>query len=170
MASDAGRSEYMRLWRLRNRERIKQYQREYFPKWYLKNKERKRDYDRSRMNRTDIRKKAYEASQRWGSRNRDRRRSYYRKWSKNNPAITAANNAKRRQRILATIDRAAQLQIRKVYARAAELRQWFNVVVDHIIPLAAGGQHLPSNLQIIYRTENEKKYAKLAYKPRVIFK
>lgn len=59
--------------------------------------------------------------------------------------------------------------INKIYARATELRQWFDVVVDHIIPLAKGGAHEPDNLQIIYRLDNLKKHAQLTFQPRVIF-
>jgi hypothetical protein len=59
--------------------------------------------------------------------------------------------------------------IAKIYKRAGVLRQWFDVVVDHIIPLAKGGAHAPGNLQIIYRLENLHKNASLGYKPKVIF-
>ncbi len=59
--------------------------------------------------------------------------------------------------------------IAKIYKRAGVLRQWFDVVVDHIIPLAKGGAHAPGNLQIIYRLENLHKNASLTCKPKVIF-
>jgi len=59
--------------------------------------------------------------------------------------------------------------IRKIYDRAAELRQWFDVEVDHIIPMAKGGAHTPENLQIIYAFENHRKRNSLTYKPKVIF-
>jgi 5-methylcytosine-specific restriction endonuclease McrA len=61
------------------------------------------------------------------------------------------------------------VEIRKVYDRRAWWGQWFDVVVDHIIPFARGGTHEASNLQIIYRRENELKWTKSDYKPRVIF-
>jgi len=59
--------------------------------------------------------------------------------------------------------------IAKIYTRARELRQWFNVVVDHIVPLSKGGAHSVENLQIIYATENLQKNARLNYVPKVIF-
>jgi 5-methylcytosine-specific restriction endonuclease McrA len=60
-------------------------------------------------------------------------------------------------------------EMRKIYQRCRVLRQWFNVVVDHKIPLAKGGAHSAENLQIIYAHENARKHARLNYKPRVIF-
>ena len=56
-----------------------------------------------------------------------------------------------------------------IYARAAELRQWFMVVVDHIRPLCRGGLHSAENLQIIYDSENARKGSRLDYTPSVIF-
>lgn len=56
-----------------------------------------------------------------------------------------------------------------IYERAKELRRWFNVVVDHIIPLAKGGRHEVGNLQIIYRSENARKSSSLSFRPSVIF-
>jgi 5-methylcytosine-specific restriction endonuclease McrA len=59
--------------------------------------------------------------------------------------------------------------ILKIYHRAQQLRQWFEVVVDHIIPLAKGGAHAAANLQIIYAYENQRKGDRLKYEPAVIF-
>lgn len=60
-------------------------------------------------------------------------------------------------------------EIAKVYERRSWWGQWFDVVVDHIIPLACGGTHEAKNLQIIYRFENSRKFQSLNYKPRIIF-
>lgn len=59
--------------------------------------------------------------------------------------------------------------IHKIYERCHWWKQWFDVVVDHVISLARGGTHEAKNLQIIYRFENEKKGARQDYKPRVVF-
>lgn len=59
--------------------------------------------------------------------------------------------------------------IAQVYARAKELRQWFDVVVDHRLPLSKGGPHSSDNLQIIYRKENSSKGNRLDYVPSVVF-
>jgi 5-methylcytosine-specific restriction endonuclease McrA len=78
------------------------------------------------------------------------------------------NEAKRRARTrAATIGDLTDIQ--KIYDRCNELRQWFKVVVDHIIPLALGGAHEASNLQIIYGFENARKGIRPDYKPKVIF-
>lgn len=60
-------------------------------------------------------------------------------------------------------------EIAKVYERCAWWKRWFDVEVDHIIPLARNGAHVAKNLQIIYQFENRRKHSKLDYKPRVIF-
>jgi HNH endonuclease. len=52
----------------------------------------------------------------------------------------------------------------KVYAQCRWWKKWFNVEVDHIIPLARGGSHSAENLQIIFTSENRRKRASLAYK------
>lgn len=66
-------------------------------------------------------------------------------------------------------DRDVHIALAAVYARPRELRQWFDVVVDHIIPLAKGGAHAASNLQIIYRKDNGRKGVRLDYIPAVVF-
>jgi 5-methylcytosine-specific restriction endonuclease McrA len=60
-------------------------------------------------------------------------------------------------------------KITAIYRRCQELRQWFSVVVDHIIPLSRGGMHEAANLQIIYDFENSRKHTNINYKPKVIF-
>jgi hypothetical protein len=80
-----------------------------------------------------------------------------------------ANEALRRARKMAAITSGLKKAITKIYARAAELRQWFDVVVDHKIPLARGGSHSPDNLQIIYAKENARKGTRLDYVPSVVF-
>lgn len=86
------------------------------------------------------------------------------------PHVNSLHCATRRTRTLVFKPNPRQQnQIQKIYLRAAELRQWFDVVVDHAIPLAKGGLHHPNNLQIIYDHENRKKGCRLDFKPSVIF-
>jgi 5-methylcytosine-specific restriction endonuclease McrA len=92
-----------------------------------------------------------------------------RKWRKTHRHIVAALIGARRAKAAATLTPRNKIRITKIYRRAAELRQWFDVVVDHIIPIAKGGKHHPDNLQIIYKRENQIKGARLDYLPTVIF-
>jgi 5-methylcytosine-specific restriction endonuclease McrA len=80
-------------------------------------------------------------------------------------SVKAALQAKRRAHFVGRMSPA----IHKIYARATELRQWFDVVVDHIVPLSKGGLHLPENLQLIYRSENNRKHNSDSYQPTVVF-
>jgi hypothetical protein len=99
-------------------------------------------------------------------------RTQVQEWKKANPdrvkVLRNKGNGIRRAR-----ERAATIgdliDIHKIYERCNWWKQWFDVVVDHAISLARGGTHEAKNLQIIYRFENEKKGARLDYKPRVIF-
>jgi 5-methylcytosine-specific restriction endonuclease McrA len=104
----------------------------------------------------------------WVSRNRKKVATQSRLWAKNNPEKIYARNARQR-----AVKRKATCgdknKIAKIYKRALTLRRWFDVVVDHIIPLSKGGPHSPENLQIIYAKENALKGIRLDYKPRVIF-
>jgi 5-methylcytosine-specific restriction endonuclease McrA len=104
----------------------------------------------------------------WEARNPERVRRTKKRWRRTYQAIQTAINATRRAKkfVKNASDSAA---IRKIYARCQELRQWFDVVVDHRIPLCRGGVHDPSNLQIIYRSDNLKKGSSLTYVPSVIF-
>lgn len=105
-------------------------------------------------------------------RNFVRRRSYMRYYLQRNKVRLRHFKAEARRKRVAIQNAATigdTLAIRSVYARAAYLRKWFNVVVDHIHPLIKGGAHAASNLQIIYALENSLKGAKLNYQPSIIF-
>jgi len=54
--------------------------------------------------------------------------------------------------------------IQKIYSQRDRLNQAAGFIeyhVDHIIPLAKGGQHHPGNLQVISANENVRKGAKV---------
>jgi 5-methylcytosine-specific restriction endonuclease McrA len=77
----------------------------------------------------------------------------------------AVRNAKRRIGFIRNAP-----AIWEIYAQAEQWRQWgFDVVVDHVKPLAKGGLHNAGNLQILYRTENREKSVTFPWKARVVF-
>lgn len=114
------------------------------------------------------RARALLAMKAWERENRDRKLAQNSRWGRNNPEKRRASNAKRRALQLgSTVGDISSIS--KIYERAHVLRRWFDVVVDHIIPLCRGGRHSPDNLQIIYRAENGIKGSSLTYKPQIIF-
>ncbi len=86
---------------------------------------------------------------------------------KHRPKLQAKWSKRRAMQRAATIGDLTE--IAKIYEAAKWWRQWFDVQVDHIIPLARGGAHEASNLRVIYGYENRRKQATGTYKPRVIF-
>lgn len=117
----------------------------------LRHREKIREYKRENYQKNAEKIKAKVS--RWYYANQDRAKAYH--------AIQKA-----RERCATIGDLTA---IAKVYERCVWWRQWFDVVVDHIVPFAKSGSHEASNLQIIYASENLHKHAKLNYKPKVVF-
>lgn len=85
------------------------------------------------------------------------------------PDVQRASEASYRARRHRVCIAGNKKEIRQIYSRAKYFRQWFDVSVDHIIPMVKGGLHAPNNLQIIYRSENVRKRDSLNFTPSVIF-
>jgi hypothetical protein len=133
--------EASRLWHKQN----KRYRPESYFAWREANKERIREYQKQ-----------------WKIDNRDRFLSRLRDWQKRNHHKLICSNAARKAKTRGG-------DCSSIYRRCRELRKYFDVVVDHIMPLSKGGSHIPSNLQIIYAFENAIKSARTDYRPKVIF-
>jgi hypothetical protein len=149
--------------------------------WRAKNIEMVREKGReyARMIRVRCPEKKRASAKKSYAKNRE----YYRdKYKRNRDRLRVLNHAARKANWPRFLARAAArrarlrlvtvgdlTEISKVYARCAVLRKWFDVCVDHIVPIAKGGTHEPSNLQIIYSLENCEKRDRMDYKPRVIF-
>lgn len=106
------------------------------------------------------------------AKHKDKINEYKRKWRQTAAGKQEAykTNCTRRARKLKAVPENVDLgAIARVYTRAAELRRWFAIEVDHIIPLSRGGLHEASNLQIIYKIDNMKKHNSLGFVPSVIF-
>ncbi len=158
MYAENKNARWMRKWRAAHPEESRERGR----KWRIDNPERAKEMDRrSRENNRD-RRVAY--TTKWNANNPDKRSVYKKKWESDNPGYHVARDAK--QRLVTVGDLTA---IAKVYERAKWWRRWFDVAVDHIIPLSRSGTHEANNLQIIYTFENCRKGARLDYKPRVVF-
>lgn len=170
--------ERSRQWRKDNPVKLKEQTR----KWYVENadktKRRSRDWSVNHPGRfKEIRSGVYrrwynnnpDYHRKWRLKNKEKLEANRREWEKNNRGKLAYKASRRRaikrQRSVAGESKL----ILRIYKRAEQLRRWFNVCVDHITPLSRGGSHIPSNLQIIYRWDNERKGSKLDYQPRVVF-
>ncbi len=155
---------FKRRWRLDNPDKVRAMK----ARHYL----RHRDQIRARVKAwaTRNKDKVRERSRRRRREQLDQVRFWARRWAAKNAHKLLAYCNKRRAIIERPLTPRQKLAIDRVYARAAVLRRWFNVVVDHVVPLARGGEHLASNLQIIYAKENERKNARTDYKPSVIFR
>lgn len=85
------------------------------------------------------------------------KRAHIKEWRKNNAGKVRHYQAQRR-----AATKTDDPRIEAIYFIAAWLRdQGDNVHVDHIIPLARGGEHVYDNLQILPAEENLSKGAKL---------
>jgi 5-methylcytosine-specific restriction endonuclease McrA len=141
------RGMYNRLWRYANHDSYKTRMRTWEATWRKNNPDKVRD--KNTKWRVENRQKSRDASRAWALRNKDRRCAY----QMARKAKTKTNDA----------------AVFKIYKKAQELRQWFDVQVDHVVPLSKGGSHTAENLQIIYAFENLMKSNNDNYRPRVIF-
>jgi 5-methylcytosine-specific restriction endonuclease McrA len=136
-------------------------------KWYKRNKMLMWMYRRLYNLSHVIEKREYSRTYRLSNLEACKKRE--KRWRKQNPGAVAEWDMTRIARLKYGAIATNRIAIRKIYARAAQLRQWFDVVVDHKIPLSKGGEHEPSNLQIIYAFENLRKHARSDYVPSVSF-
>jgi len=83
-------------------------------------------------------------------------------WYRQNPDKACAKAAKRRhikQGQLVFLTQDEKFQVEMLYKKARELGEDWQV--DHIIPVSRGGTWHPDNLQIVLKSYNLKKHAKL---------
>jgi len=92
---------------------------------------------------------------------REALKRYYR--SEKGRASHNSNFAKRKQRMKCNLTKEERQAIRLIYEECQRISKETGIPhhVDHIIPLALGGLHHPSNLQILTAKENMKKGCKL---------
>jgi len=107
------------------------------------------------------------------SRNKEKRRKYSEEWKKKNPAKTTAQEGRHRalrlKRVPPWLTKEQKKQIQSFYILAREMNKTGNpddpFQVDHIVPLRGkevSGLHVPWNLQILLKSENDKKSNKVS--------
>lgn len=182
------RNESLTIWREKNREKLREYQRQYMQRRRLKDmeqtrligraqakKRREKNPDAVRAYNREFYKKKKEKSpekvrlqntiQR--ERHRENIREISRRWAANNPAKKHASVVARRAAMLSAIppwvDKSALVTI---YEHCRKITHETGVQhhVDHIIPLRSKivcGLHVPWNLQVIPAIENARKSNKM---------
>ena len=158
------KSEYDKIYRLKNLEKI----REKSALIRAKNKAKKREYDK--QYRAKRKEQLAVSKQQYYLRNKGKIRDYYKVWAKDNKEIVQANvtkgNIKRKRRHVTWLSAEHRMQVRQIYRTAVELTKSTGIKhhVDHIIPLCGktvSGLHVPWNLQVITAKENMNKKNKL---------
>lgn len=166
---------HRRAFLARHPERAKDIDRRY----RLRNIERIRARGRARVRNVDV-KKAREAAKRWKLRNPERAkelrrlrrlariehfRAMDREYAKRNPLVTRAKNAARAARKKGAEGRYSADDVNALFKAqkgkcAYCKRKLKSFHVDHIVPLARGGNNWPSNLQICCPSCNSSKGAR----------
>lgn len=128
---------------------------------YEKHKEKRLAESRSWKAENSDRVKAYKREH---PESRSTARKRARLWAQNNQGRYRRNMAeaagRRRSRKKCAVTKAGKAQIKAVYGIAAWLKsQGDDVHVDHIVPLALGGEHRFSNLRILPALQNRIKSA-----------
>lgn len=95
------------------------------------------------------------------NKNKDKIKIQVREWQKNNKSRVNFHNNNRRTKVKISPGEEARVQM--LYHISSWITQHVGVImnVDHIIPLARGGKHVLSNLQVITQEENFKKGCKV---------
>lgn len=169
-----------REWRKNNPEKVRQYDREYRKNNPEKIKQRHRDYYENnseevlqtqlkhyheQMKDPEFRKKRRLRGYVWYKNNLELCRQREREYCKNNPDKMAAKNVKRRALQLnqtPEFTESEEKRVRLIYKKSQELGSDYHV--DHIQPLIKGGLHHPDNLQIVTKSYNLEKGAKLDFR------
>jgi hypothetical protein len=137
-----------RQWRQRNSEKVRELKRSYY--------------------KTDERTRALQLARarKWYEANRDKNRAACANWRKNNLAVAAAAQTRRRaKKLQRTPVWADHDKILQFYILARELTDTTGIEhhVDHIVPLQGemvSGLHVETNLQVIPGIENKSKGAR----------
>lgn len=179
MAYRLGKKEYIRRWRLKNRDKIRAQEREL----YAQNKERISAKRRARRKLFPEREKSYRRRYRlahlakireydrlWKLRQRqltpEKARQIDRNNYRNNPKRFIEKNRKRktlkRSGIVADCSRRLKLlELERFCHWCCRALIEMNRSIDHVIPLARGGHHIPDNLVVACKKCNSSRADRL---------
>ena len=155
---------YMREWRQRNREKTRQRNRNYIatPEGAAKNRKRALDWYYANL------EKGRERSRVWGQNNSERKKENVSVWCKDNPEAYKAIWRNRNARVRGADGKCTLPDIMRIFDQQKGKCAYFRVCktklgndyeVDHIVPLARGGTHWPSNIQLTCLHCNRRKRA-----------
>jgi len=185
------KSDYNKMWRLKNKKRISEYNKNYnknykeeidkryqdnkeeillyFKQHYIKNKEKidKRTKEYNHINKEQLSKRAVD----YRKENLEHRREYTKQWRRNNKGLAAIQSLKsshKRRDRTGFVRPSESEKIKIFYQNCPD-----NMVVDHIIPLQGktiSGLHVLKNLQYLSARENMIKGNKFSYYPLEFYK
>lgn len=137
-------------WYLENKSRVK----ENLKKWRAKNKKQVLDTDKKWRNNNI--EKSREKGRRCYHKHVEKRSAQSKVWRKKNPHLGPLYHSLRRKRCRLHLS-ANKNKISEKYIEAKSASLVIKHVVDHIIPVAAGGWHHEDNLQVIEKRINSSK-------------
>lgn len=182
---DRDRSEYMKNYRFKNKDKASDYRKKYYqenkPKlldqnknWTKKNKEYLKEYsknyreeNREKINQhmVDTKKERRITKAAWHEKNKEKNNQRNKNWFKENPLKARVLAVKRRSRIKKDesfndddLKFIFKSQKGKCVCCNKSLKSGYHV--DHIIPLSKGGSNCKKNIQLLYPTCNLQKHAK----------
>ncbi len=149
----------------RNREKINAYNREYLRKWRLENPERaKAARERFFANNPDARK-------RWKKPTPEQQARYDRTWCEKHPDKKRDKSQRYHARKMGAevVEKIDRLLIYERDGGRCHLCGKFTAksafTLDHLIPLALGGNHTYLNLKVAHRSCNSRKGARFSSEP-----
>ena len=122
-------------------------------KKYTKQSSRWKNNNKDRCNLLSIR---------WHYQNIDKSTLNSSNWKKRNKEQVASYSSKRRSKSLTTLTELQETIVKHFYSYSVRISEKLKIKfeVDHIIPIAKGGLHHPSNLQVVPMSWNRSKGAK----------
>lgn len=156
-------------WKASNPTKCSEYQKQYNAAYRSKNRALLNEGGRERQRRRRIeypeRVRASETAYRQRSAEKERDRK--RRWKSENPASVKLKKINRKRMLkrlsLFLITPESKMVMNQIYAASRRVSKCTGIMfhVDHIIPLAKDGPHVPANLQILPAIINIRKSAKL---------